>query len=232
MPAGGGDTLKWIFGLGNPGKRYGDSRHNIGFSVIDRLAAEDLFEGERRRFSAIYREKPFHVRGEGFKVVLAKPQTYMNLSGNAVRDLLSYFGTSLEGDLKDTLLVIYDDLDLAEGRLRFRARGSSGGHRGVESVISSIGNDRFGRLRIGIGREPSREASDYVLEPVRGAARERFLRIATEAAGAARAWIEDGIEICMNRFNAAPSGAPEAPGDGGRTASPGAGRPERPETGG
>lgn len=149
------------------------------------------------------------LRESTLKVYLVKPQTYMNLSGPAVRDILNYHGMSTGESLEDSLLVIYDDMDLPEGRLRFRARGSSGGHRGLASLISSLGHERFSRLRIGIGRGEADEPSDYVLESLNRATRERLEMAADAASEALIPWLEEGIECSMNCFNAVAAPEPE-----------------------
>ncbi|HLU47948.1 MAG TPA: aminoacyl-tRNA hydrolase, partial [Planctomycetota bacterium] len=128
--------------------------------------------------------------------------TYMNLSGEAVRDLLGYFRTPREGDLADQLIVVHDDLDLPLGKWRFRKQGSAGGHRGVASIIQCLGHDRFGRLKVGIGRpREGTEAADYVLETISASERETIDRLVREAARMLSVWLESGIETCMNRFN-------------------------------
>lgn len=220
------DERRWIVGLGNPGRKYAATRHNAGFWVLDAFADEHLFEDPRKKFQAIYREKRLPGKGgELVRVVLVQPQTYMNLSGNAVRDLLGYYREEVQGDLKDRVLVVHDDLDLPEGSLRFRPKGGSGGHNGIKSIIRDIGTERFGRLKVGIGRgggagleeETGRradvEAADYVLEKLDSSSKERFDRVAKEAAKMLSVWLESGMETCMNRYNAA-SRAPKAPQDG------------------
>ena len=202
-------ALKWIIGLGNPGKRYARTRHNIGFWVVDRFASEGGFEGERRKLGALYSSRTYQLPdGSAEKVYVVKPQRYMNLSGPPVRDVMGYFGGKREGDLTESLLVVYDDLDLPEGRLRFRSGGSSGGHRGVASIISCLGHDRFSRLRIGIGRRDGLEAADYVLQAVDRQTESQLEEAARRAANSLSTWIEEGIQSCMNRFNAAPESDP------------------------
>lgn len=155
------------------------------------------------------------------KVFVVKPQTYMNLSGPAVRDIMAYHGMSLEPDLADDLLVVHDDLDLSEGKLRFRARGSAGGHRGVASIISCLGHGRFSRLKVGVGRPEGAEALDYVLEKLDDVSRRRLEEAADLAAAALRTWLDEGIEQSMNRFNAGPGSLPET---GDRAPSAGTGK--------
>ena len=137
--------MKLIVGLGNPGKRYERTRHNIGFSVVDRLAFRNGLKLNEKRDQALIAE--WSVDGE--RVVLAEPQTFMNRSGTAVRDLLDEYHGS-----PDDLIVVYDDLDLPLGRIRLRGQGSAGGHRGVLSILEHLPGAGFFRVRVGIGRPP------------------------------------------------------------------------------
>lgn len=183
---------------------------------MDRFGREEGIEGERRKFQALYAHAvPPRFGGE--KLFLVKPQTYMNRSGAAVRDLLGYFGAERESDLSDTLIVVHDDLDLPQGRIRLRARGSAGGHRGVASIISCLGHDRFARLKIGIGRDDRREASDYVLAPMDARSSESLDQAGRRALQALTSWIRSGIRATMNEFNGPadepPPGAGEDRGD-------------------
>jgi PTH1 family peptidyl-tRNA hydrolase len=192
-------ALKCIVGLGNPGARYAGSRHNIGFDVVERFARREGFEGERRKFQALYREKVLPLPGGAEKVYLVRPQTYMNESGHAVRDFLGFFGADTTNDLTGTLLVVVDDIDLPSGKLRYRARGSAGGHRG------------FSRLRVGVGRRPGADAADYVLEKVDAEERQRLDRAVEAAAASLSVWLAEGIDSAMNRFNHDPDSAPARP---------------------
>ncbi len=182
--------MKLIVGLGNPGEAYQNTRHNIGFMVADRLA--------RRLGISIKKRECFSLTGDihldGEKLILAKPQTYMNLSGRAVLALAEYYRVHPE-----ELLVVCDDLDLPFGRLRLRLRGGSGGHRGLSSIIGLLGTDRFPRLRIGIGR--GEEVVSYVLgrfgseeEPLLN----EVLDAAVECIMTAR---KEGYDRAMNRYN-------------------------------
>lgn len=141
-------------------------------------------------------------------VFLLQPETFMNRSGPAVRELMGYFGRDEALTAIDSsLLVVHDDLDLEEGKLRFRAQGSSGGHRGVQSVVEAFGSDAFGRLKIGVGRPSGSEAKDYVLAPLSGEAEAWMLQVCDEAAKTLPVWIHQGIQACANCFNgAAPGG--------------------------
>lgn len=183
--------MKIVVGIGNPGKRYEGTRHNLGFLVVDRLAAEHGIEVRRRRFDALIGEG----RIEGHAVLLVKPQTYVNLSGSAVAPLLRWYRAA-ESDL----LVVCDDLNLEPWRLRLRRQGSSGGHNGLASVIQCLGTEEFARLRIGIGRSNG-DAVAHVLGtfgPHEGELLEQALAAATQAV---RLWIRLGVEAAMNEVN-------------------------------
>lgn len=185
--------MKVIVGLGNPGRRYSKTRHNLGFMVLDKLASIYNIELNKRGFDSIWGEG--YIEGE--KVILIKPQTFMNLSGKAVEGILK--GKKAESS---DLLIFCDDMDLEPGKIRIRIRGGSGGHKGLRSIIDNIGTDNFPRIRIGIGRpEDDRDAEDYVLSPFRKpevpVVEEAILR----AAEAAVMIIKDGITAAMNKYN-------------------------------
>lgn len=147
--------VKLIIGLGNPGKPYENTRHNIGFEVIDALAEKWGAPLNQSKFNGVYAS--VH-RPEG-KVILLKPLTYMNLSGESVRPLMDYFNIDIED-----IVVIYDDLDLDIGKLRLRAKGSAGGHNGIKSLIQHLGTQEFNRIRVGVSRPPAgMKVADYVL---------------------------------------------------------------------
>jgi PTH1 family peptidyl-tRNA hydrolase len=184
--------MKVVVGIGNPGKRYEQTRHNLGARVVDRLAADHGVAVRRRRFDALVGEGPI----AGGRVLLVKPQTYVNLSGSAVAPLLRWHRGSPED-----LLVVCDDLSLEPGQLRLRRSGSSGGHNGLQSIIECLGTDRFARLRIGIGRGRGADAVAHVLgrfEPEEDALVAPALEAAAEAVVL---WLEQGAEAAMNRFN-------------------------------
>ena len=148
-------VVKLIIGLGNPGKPYEQTRHNIGFDVIDELANRWNAPLNQSKFNGMYAS--IH-RPEG-KVILLKPLTYMNLSGESVRPLMDYFDIDVED-----IIVIYDDLDLETGKLRLRAKGSAGGHNGIKSLIQHLGTQEFNRIRVGVNRPPAgMKVADYVL---------------------------------------------------------------------
>jgi PTH1 family peptidyl-tRNA hydrolase len=181
-----------IVGLGNPGREYAGSRHNIGFRVADLLAERWGVTTWRKKFSA----ESADVRPGGRPAVLLKPQTYMNRSGRSVAEALRFFRAALE-----ELLIVSDDLDLPVGRLRLRAGGSSGGQRGLEDIIDALGSDQFARLRFGIGRPVHGSATDYVLERFTEVERPIVEASLPRAADAIECWMRDGISAAMNRFN-------------------------------
>jgi len=184
--------MRLIVGLGNPGAKYQGTRHNVGFRVIDELARRGGITVSRRRFSG-------QVGGGRIgehRVVLLKPTTYMNLSGQAVRAAMVFHRLGMED-----LLVVVDDLSLPLGRLRVRGQGSAGGHHGLSSIIQELGDDSFCRLRVGIGQARGGQMVDHVLsafspeeEAVVGPAVER-------AADAVECWLAKGPQEAMNRFN-------------------------------
>ncbi len=184
--------VKLIVGLGNPGARYAHSRHNAGFVIVDRFARAHHLEFSRRRFNALIAEGQV----EGKRVMLAKPQTFMNSSGDAVGNLFAFYKIA-----SPDLLVIYDDLDLPLGKLRLRADGSSGGHHGMESIIARIGTSDFPRLRAGIGRPNPDADIDHVLGSFgpeeHGVVEETW----TRAVDAIDEWLAKDIAMAMNRYN-------------------------------
>lgn len=182
-----------IVGLGNPGSKYENTRHNIGFRVVDELARR-LPEGhERSRFNAALLELQDETHGD---LVLVKPMTMMNLSGNAVSQVQKWFKVP-----PDRLLLVYDDLDLALGKVRLRPGGGAGGHNGVQSVIDQLGTPDFPRLRVGIGRPTHGSTINYVLSPFRPEEREIAGQVVEFASDAALAWIREGIDNAMNTYN-------------------------------
>jgi len=182
-----------IVGLGNPGRRYRLSPHNLGFMVVDRLAETHGIAIAGVRAQSLVGEG----RIAGVPVLLAKPQTYMNLSGEAVAELLDG-----EGLTPAELVVIYDDHDLPWRALRIRARGSSGGHHGMESVIQALGTDEFVRVRLGIDPgEGGRADPDFLLAPLGPRQQEELAGFLDYAAQAVAAIISEGVERSMTRFN-------------------------------
>ena len=185
-----------IVGLGNPDLCYRETRHNAGFRMIDVLAERNRIDVSLRKHRALIGKGV--ICGE--KVILAKPQTYMNLSGESVRELTDYYKISPE-----ELIVAYDHISLAPGQLRIREKGSAGGHNGMKNIIACLGTDVFPRIKIGIGEKPPRmDLADYVLgrftEEERPVMEESFLR----AAQAAETILSDGTAAAMNLFNRKP----------------------------
>lgn len=183
-----------IVGLGNPGREYQNTRHNIGYDVIDRLA-----EAER---ISVLEKKHKAVIGKGCvagqKCVLAKPVTYMNLSGESVRELIDYYKV----DETAELIVISDDISLNVGQLRVRKKGSAGGHNGLKSIIAHLGHDGFIRVKMGVGEKPGGwDLADYVLGHFSKEERGMMDEACDRAAEAIRTIITDGADKAMNSFN-------------------------------
>ena len=202
---GGIDIVKLVVGLGNPGGQYAETRHNIGWMVLDRLADRAGRSGRGRQRDA---SESIQIRYKGLDLVLAKPLTYMNDSGIAVRKLLARERTPLVD-----LLVVADDFALPFGKLRFREGGSHGGHNGLRSIIDELGTEKIARLRVGIG-EPDRGAIDHVLSKFAADERTRLPILLDAAADAVEAWAREGTSKAANRFNAFGLQAPAESGDG------------------
>ena len=186
-----------IVGLGNPGPRFADTRHNIGWRVLDLLAEQMGIPVNERRPKAVLGTGYFASR----RVVLAKPRTFMNNSGEAVEYLLARFGGG-----SSNLLIIYDEMALLPGRIRLRAAGSDAGHNGIRSIISAVGGTGFPRLRIGIGAPPpGMAAHDYVLQKFTDDEAESIAGAVERAAAAVRCVLDENIDAAMNRFNQDPS---------------------------
>jgi PTH1 family peptidyl-tRNA hydrolase len=180
-----------ILGLGNPGERYRNTRHNVGFEVVEELA--------RRRSLQLSRLECNTLVAEDGDLTLGIPQTYMNRSGYAARCLVERHGIAPEN-----VLVVFDEVNLPLARLRLRTKGSPGGHRGMESIIQSLNTDRVPRLRLGIGPEEGSEADDlveFVLEPFDKDEREQVAEMIDRAADACESWLEHGSQQTMNRYN-------------------------------
>lgn len=185
--------MKIVVGLGNPGKQYEQTRHNVGWMVLDRLAERAGWSGHARA-----RDAAATVQGRynGLDLALVKPTTYMNLSGLAVRKVLARQRAPL-----DDLLVVVDDFDLPLGRIRMRAEGSAGTHNGLRSVVGEMGSQKFARLRVGIG-EPSRAAIDHVLTRFGAEERKTLEQVLDAAADAVEDWARDGASRAANKWNA------------------------------
>lgn len=182
-----------IVGLGNPGAKYAKTRHNVGFWVVDELARRHGFGRERNEKRAQTRDGGMHSA----RVKLAKPQTFMNRSGESVRALVDYYDIPLE-----RLLVIHDDLDTPFGSIRLRKSGGHGGQNGLRSIIQHLGSQDYARLRFGIGRPPGRMSPvDFVLQPFKDHAAIQASEMVGRAADAVECWLVNGIEVAMSRFN-------------------------------
>lgn len=185
--------MKIIVGLGNPGRQYEATRHNVGFDTLRLLAEQHNAEAPKAKFESYVAEAT--IAGE--RALLVWPQTFMNLSGRAVRAATTFYKTPLED-----LLVICDDLALDVGSLRLRAQGSSGGQNGLKDVARQLGDEAYHRLRIGVGPLPdSRDAADFVLGRFAPNERELVDVAIADAAAAVACWATDGIAVAMNRFN-------------------------------
>src|SRR5688572_9748006 len=206
--------MRLIVGLGNPGAKYRDTPHNAGFWVCERLAQRHALGPESTRFQALVQRG----RIRGHEVALLRPQTFMNLSGQSVAEALRYL------PVDDSLLVVFDDMDLPAGRLRIRMGGGHGGHNGMRSIIECIGREDFPRVRIGVGRPraggtASRVTAGHLLSKLPEAERARFSEATDRAADAVELLLERGVQAAMNTFNALP-GFDEKPA---AESSPGAG---------
>jgi PTH1 family peptidyl-tRNA hydrolase len=184
--------LRLVVGLGNPGSEYESTPHNLGFLVVDRLAEQCGIRIKRKDSMALVGSGVV----EGCRALLAKPQTYMNLSGRSVRALLEKYSLS-----PADMVVVYDDLDLPWGTIRIRARGSAGGHHGVESVSSEIGSAEFPRIRLGIAGYRVSDGAEFVLAPFRRAQKKELDELLDLAAQALASIISEGVEKSMAKFN-------------------------------
>lgn len=187
--------MKLIVGLGNPGIVYSGSRHNIGYSIIKALARKHRVTFRKETGVSSLSAK---CRIQGSEVILALPLTYMNLSGEAVGRLVNKYRI----DLQD-VLVVCDDLNLEFGRLRIRPSGSSGGHKGIASLIESLKSENFSRVRVGIGRPAGakNDIAEFVLSSFSRTDKNRLKEIITEAVSCCEMWIIESVEKCMNKFN-------------------------------
>lgn len=185
---------KLVVGLGNPGSKYDETRHNVGSMVLDRLAAGSLGAVPARKFDGLLTEIEIDYR----RVLLLKPQTFMNLSGRSVRQALTFYKLDPAADL----LVLCDDLSLPLGRLRIRRGGSDGGQKGLRDIALHLGTQDYPRLRIGIGDRGPIDAADFVLSRFRPAERPIIDDALIAATQAVAVWVSQGLEAAMNRFNA------------------------------
>ncbi|MBQ9180053.1 MAG: aminoacyl-tRNA hydrolase [Firmicutes bacterium] len=185
-----------IVGLGNPGLKYAKTRHNMGFMAIDRLA--EIIGAKVNKLE--FKSKVGDGNIAGHKVVLVKPQTYMNLSGHAVREIMDFYKVD-----HDHLIVIYDDLDIDTGSIRIRAKGSAGTHNGMKSIVGQLGYDDFPRIRVGIGNERQKERQGDTIGFVIGKVAKEDKKVLQDsidrAAKSAISIIEEGVDRAMNRYN-------------------------------
>jgi PTH1 family peptidyl-tRNA hydrolase len=184
--------VQLIVGLGNPGKEHAGNRHNVGFQVLDRFASKHGLSFDRMEFQGLLAEGPLYGRA----LLLLKPLSFMNRSGKVVKPVISKCRVELED-----LLVVYDDLDLPLGRIRVRSQGGSGGHRGMDSLISALGTQAFSRLRIGIGRPDGSTPEEYVLRDFTVDERIAMEYAYEEAVAAVECFIRRGIDVTMERYN-------------------------------
>lgn len=183
-----------IAGLGNPTKTYAGTRHNIGFEVIDQLANDLKIDVSSKKHKAEYGKG--YIGGE--KVILAKPQTFMNLSGESIREMADFYKVDSED-----IIIIFDDVSLEPGQLRVRAKGSAGGHNGIKSIIAHLGTQEFPRVKVGVGEKPKGwDLADYVLGKFGGDDRKIMDEAVKEAAKAVALMVTDGVDAAMNQFNA------------------------------
>lgn len=192
-----GGNMYIIVGLGNPKKEYENTRHNIGFDVIDKLAEQEKISVLEKKHKALIGKG--YVAGQ--KCILAKPQTYMNLSGESVRELIDYYKV----DETEELIVISDDISLDVGQLRIRKKGSAGGHNGLKNIIAHLGHDQFMRVKMGVGEKPKGyDLADYVLGHFTKDERVLMDKAAERAADAIRMMISEDADTAMNEFNRKP----------------------------
>lgn len=202
--------MKVILGLGNPGREYEATRHNVGWWLVDHLADVWRFDGWKK--DAESRVSDGTVAGE--KVRLVKPQTYMNLSGQALRNYLRLETWSAADDL----LVVSDEVQIPVGRFRIRGHGSAGGHNGLKSIEAALGNQEYARLRIGVGPSEERKGifpsmTNFVLAPFARDERDDVLALLPDLTAAVESWLRDGVERAMNLYNRAPPTDSEPPAD-------------------
>jgi len=185
--------VKWIVGLGNPGRKYAGNRHNAGFMAVDRFAGRHGIAVTKEKFKSLYGEGIV----DGVKVAVLKPQTFMNLSGEAIRAFLDFTKSAPEEGI-----VIYDDLDLPLGRIRLRQKGSAGGHNGMKSVIAHLGTEQFNRIRIGIDRPPAHlDVIDYVLGDFSKTEREQLDGVLDRVADALTEALAAPFDRVMAKYN-------------------------------
>lgn len=182
-----------IAGLGNPTKTYEGTRHNIGFDMIDTIADKYNIDVTTKKHKALTGKG----RIDGVPVILAKPQTYMNLSGESIRDIADFYKIPAEN-----IIIIYDDISLEVGQLRIRKKGSAGGHNGIKNIIAHLGTQEFPRIKVGIGSKPEGwDLADYVLSKYSKAERECLRDAQQDVVGAAALMVHDDVDGAMNQYN-------------------------------
>lgn len=185
--------MKAIIGLGNPGMKYAGTRHNIGFDAVTAIADKYNLSINNKKFKGVYADG--HIAGE--KVLLVQPQTYMNLSGECVREVADFYKLN-----PDEIIIICDDINLDVGRLRIRKKGSAGGHNGLKNIIAHLGTEEFPRIRVGVGEKTEGwDLADYVLARFDKDSEPVIREALANVVGAVETWISEGIDAAMNRFN-------------------------------
>ncbi len=185
--------MKIIFGLGNPGRQYKNNRHNVGYQVLESLVSD-----QGLKFKKSFRISAYIAKKKDAEewIFLVKPRTFMNNSGLCVKKVLNKYKVNLSD-----VLIIYDDIDLPLGKIRFRTGGSCAGHRGMVSIVSALENEKVNRLRVGIGSSQGRELSDYVLSDFSKEEREILDSTIREAVSASLDWVNEGIDFSMQKYN-------------------------------
>jgi PTH1 family peptidyl-tRNA hydrolase len=184
--------MKVVVGLGNPGSRYQGTRHNVGYAVLDALASGP----NSGRFQSRFQAQVAELNEDGEKVLLAKPETFMNLSGRSVRQLIDFYQLPLT-----ELIVVCDDINLPLGKLRVRSKGSHGGHNGLRDIQAHLGTQEYARLRIGVGAPDEDDAVDHVLGRFRPSEQPVINDAIDRAVQAVVVWLHQGIAACMNQYN-------------------------------
>jgi PTH1 family peptidyl-tRNA hydrolase len=187
-----GQDVKLIVGLGNPGKEYSQTRHNAGFWVVDSVAEKLNMKLDKKKFGAVFGAADY----KGKKLILAKPQLFMNRSGQSVATIRGFYRIALEN-----ILIVSDDMALECGTIRLRSKGSAGGQKGLGDIIEKLGSNEFGRLRVGIGSSGQIDAYNYVLGKPNEQQRKKLDEAVERASEAVFGWVEEGIEAAMNNFN-------------------------------
>lgn len=190
-------NLKFIVGLGNPGPEYRANRHNIGFQCVELFGQRHRIAVNKMQQRAMTGDGWVEKNGQRQRVLLIKPLTYMNASGQAIAALLRFYKGTV-----DDLIVIHDDIDLAQGKLRLRQGGSSGGQNGIKSMIDQLGSAEFARVKVGVGRPPGKmDPAAFVLQNFTATEEEIFAPLHGRICDAVDCWLFEGLEVAMNRFN-------------------------------